>query len=306
MKMKIAIGGKKGSGKDTVSDWLCQECRNIKKISFLDPIYEILNFSQDTCNLPRNKDNQFLEFIEDWGRKQNTNLWLDLTLKKANSIDEDVVISDIRYKNELDKLNDDGWITIKIVRTSIDENRVGTENDLYNREIDSIPDNSWIHIIQNDSTIDDLYEKIDSIVSDFSQYESAMERNESAMERKYSDISCNSYNTLETCFDCSTFTRCIANHYCGCRDQPEYYGYYPEDDPYETAKQENTDQSEQVLSLDKSNFFFDLIQANSDKEWDWFYISANPNITWEIIQANPYKPWDWSGISSNLNIHGKL
>ena len=37
----------------------------------------------------------------------------------------------------------------------------------------------------------------------------------------------------------------------------------------------------------------DIINKNPDKEWDWYFISMNPNITWDIIESNPDKPWDW-------------
>jgi hypothetical protein len=39
--------------------------------------------------------------------------------------------------------------------------------------------------------------------------------------------------------------------------------------------------------------------ANPDHEWEWFYVSQNPNITWDIIQANPDHMWYWWCISSN-------
>ena len=44
---------------------------------------------------------------------------------------------------------------------------------------------------------------------------------------------------------------------------------------------------------------WNIIQTNSDKDWDWCGISCNPNITWDIIQDNPDKNWDWYTISYN-------
>ena len=35
--------------------------------------------------------------------------------------------------------------------------------------------------------------------------------------------------------------------------------------------------------------------------WDWYGLSANPNMTWEIILKNLDKPWDWAGLSQNPN-----
>ena len=49
------------------------------------------------------------------------------------------------------------------------------------------------------------------------------------------------------------------------------------------------------------------ILDNPDKDWDWYYISSNPNITMKDILDIPDKPWDWywnwgEAISFNPNI----
>jgi len=51
-----------------------------------------------------------------------------------------------------------------------------------------------------------------------------------------------------------------------------------------------------------SNITWNIIRENPDKPWDWGWISWNPNITWDIIIENPDKPWEWEGISDNPNI----
>jgi hypothetical protein len=43
-----------------------------------------------------------------------------------------------------------------------------------------------------------------------------------------------------------------------------------------------------------------MIEALSDKPWDWIAISENPYLTMEIIEVSPYKPWDWRWISNYL------
>ena len=44
------------------------------------------------------------------------------------------------------------------------------------------------------------------------------------------------------------------------------------------------------------------ILNNPDKPWDWYYFSANSNITMSDVLNNPDKPWDWSRLSENKNI----
>ena len=48
--------------------------------------------------------------------------------------------------------------------------------------------------------------------------------------------------------------------------------------------------------------FFEFVMENPDKPWNWYWLSANPNITMEIVAANPDAPWDWSWLSANPNI----
>jgi hypothetical protein len=47
---------------------------------------------------------------------------------------------------------------------------------------------------------------------------------------------------------------------------------------------------------------WELVQANPGKEWHYYCLSENPNITWEIVQTNPNKPWNYGQLSSNPNI----
>ena len=51
-----------------------------------------------------------------------------------------------------------------------------------------------------------------------------------------------------------------------------------------------------------SNKLFGFIESQSDKPWNWQWISCNPNITIETIEAHLDKPWDWYYISRNPNI----
>ena len=48
--------------------------------------------------------------------------------------------------------------------------------------------------------------------------------------------------------------------------------------------------------------FWKFIEDNPDKEWNWYYLSLNPTITFDIVIAYPDKPWDWNGLSQNPNI----
>ena len=48
--------------------------------------------------------------------------------------------------------------------------------------------------------------------------------------------------------------------------------------------------------------FWNVIEDNIDKPWDWSQLSANPNITFDIVLSNLDKHWDWVHLSINPNI----
>ena len=43
----------------------------------------------------------------------------------------------------------------------------------------------------------------------------------------------------------------------------------------------------------------DFMMKHSDKDWDWKYISSNPNITMNMVEKYIDKPWDWHELSKN-------
>jgi len=46
----------------------------------------------------------------------------------------------------------------------------------------------------------------------------------------------------------------------------------------------------------------DLVKANLHKNWSWYGLSMNPNITWQDVQNNPELPWSWE----QLSLHPEL
>ena len=68
------------------------------------------------------------------------------------------------------------------------------------------------------------------------------------------------------------------------------------------SRLQRTQQFNKKVEKQWAQKYWDFIQENPDKPWNWMYISKNPNITWDIIKENPDKPWDWMYISMNPNI----
>ena len=56
------------------------------------------------------------------------------------------------------------------------------------------------------------------------------------------------------------------------------------------------------MTIYYTNHLEKLLKLYPDKEWDYKYLSQNPNITWDNVQNNPDKPWNYYWLSSNPNI----
>lgn len=150
-------------GKDTACDYFVKTAGAVK-LSFAQPIYDIMHFAQDTCGFTREKDRPFLQYIgSEWGRAKNENVWVAVMENKIKSLplSTPIVVSDCRFPNEVAALRKLGFKIIKIERPEA--------NALLNKEI-SIANHAsetslldykdWDCIIDNNSTLDDFYSKL--------------------------------------------------------------------------------------------------------------------------------------------------
>ena len=53
------------------------------------------------------------------------------------------------------------------------------------------------------------------------------------------------------------------------------------------------------MTTNWNQYFFNFIVKYSDKHWDWWSLSENPNITWDIVETNLDKSWNWKLLSEN-------
>jgi hypothetical protein len=156
--MKIAFGFKMRSGKDTCVDYLISKHGGCK-ISFAKPLYKALYTVQDIFNLPQEKDRQFLLMIGDWARQKDDNIFVNLALN--NSLIGNKFCSDLRFLIEYNALKKDGWICIKVNRnTGLPPSEHKSET-----ELDILKDEDWDYIIDNNGTLEELYDKLDTIIA---------------------------------------------------------------------------------------------------------------------------------------------
>ena len=169
--MKIAFGYKMRSGKDTCAKYLIDKYGG-EKISFSKFVYDIMYYAQSICGLKTEKDRKFLQWIgTEWGRKQDPDLWLNLTMKDISETyknyetceNENVNLycTDVRFINEFQRLKKEGWHMIKIHR---DMSESVETSHISECELDSVNDDEWDFVIANNGSLKKLYNKLDEII----------------------------------------------------------------------------------------------------------------------------------------------
>jgi len=110
--MKLAIHGKMCSGKTTLSNFIINYLihhKNItlKKVAFADKVY---NIAYDLFNM-KTKSRELLQAIGTKMREIDEDIWIKYVL---NNNDDNIIVDDLRYPNELNALKQAGFILIKL------------------------------------------------------------------------------------------------------------------------------------------------------------------------------------------------
>ena len=107
--MKIAICGKMCSGKTTIANYIMRTFSGYKKYSFgqkvKDLCVELFNMKE--------KDRSLLIKFANSMREIDSNVWINQVLKVTKG-EDNCIIDDVRYQNEVDALIKDGWSFIQI------------------------------------------------------------------------------------------------------------------------------------------------------------------------------------------------
>ena len=184
--MIIGLAGKKGSGKDTIAEYLCAQYGFIN-YGFGDPIKEIgrIMFDFTDEQLYGNKkeiiDSKWgitpRDFFQKFGTEYGQfimpehfpsvfdditprqfwvkRFWIWYSKEKKRNPELKVVISDVRFVHEFNFIKEKGGYILKVVRDL--EN---VDNHLSETELDELSTDEYNYIIYNNSSREDLYEKI--------------------------------------------------------------------------------------------------------------------------------------------------
>lgn len=183
--MLVGVLGKKRHGKDTISDHLIQ-MHNFVPITLAEPLKEacraLFGFTDEQLygDLKEDIDSYWnvsprtvFQFIgTDVFRKQidqilpdvGDKFWVVLIKKKILDIQKDnpnanIVVTDVRFKNEVDMIKSLGGIIIKVDRPSINL----FDSHISEKEIDMI--DNYDKLIVNDKEIVDLHNRVDEFMN---------------------------------------------------------------------------------------------------------------------------------------------
>lgn len=182
-RVKIALVGKAGSGKDTVAGIL-KEQYDIETMALADPIYTIAN---DLFKM-KEKDRQLLRDIGKSLREIDDYIFIKYLVDRVNNTSKDIIVTDVRILKEYNRLRNQGFKFIILetnnenryerlkLRDNIVEytmyDKINLENDptelgvlLVSEEIKSNGDG--YKIINNNGDMDSLRKQVISIYKEF-------------------------------------------------------------------------------------------------------------------------------------------
>jgi hypothetical protein len=187
--MIIGVLGEKRHGKDTIGDYLVSKY-GFTKESFAKPVKDIaktifgFNDEQLYGDLKETIDpiwnvtpRKVMQIIgTEIGQQDLINritelswvgrhIWVHSLFNRLRN-DLNYVITDVRFQHEVDRIKEEGGIVIKVVRPSL----ITDNMDLHPSEAELRSIDNYTYLIENDSTINSLYEQIDVLYNFFNKW----------------------------------------------------------------------------------------------------------------------------------------
>lgn len=107
--MKIAICGKMCSGKSTLANYIMRSFPGHTKYAFADKVKDLCS---DLFQM-KGKDRPLLINFANKMREIDPDVWINQVLQKTKG-NQNCIIDDVRYQNEVDALIQDGWTFIHL------------------------------------------------------------------------------------------------------------------------------------------------------------------------------------------------
>lgn len=174
--MIIGITGKAGSGKNLCSEIIEKQLKSVESLAFAEPLKEaakiLFNFNDNQLHNLKEKEEidtrwdksprQIFQWLGGLLRKDiDKNFFIEhMKQRIENSYAHFIVVTDVRFLNELELIKSMGGKVIKIVRPNAKTTEYS--DDVSEKGID---DELVDVLIINDGTVEDLSDKIKEILN---------------------------------------------------------------------------------------------------------------------------------------------
>jgi hypothetical protein len=210
--MILGVTGLIGSGKDTIADYLVTE-HGFKRVSFAaslkDAVAAVFGWDREMLEGTSKQSRQWREEVDTWWATRlnmpqltprwvlqnwgtdvlrnnfHTDIWVASFENKLRQTEDNVVITDCRFGNEVDAIKNAGGTTCRVFRgqhpdwyqAAIDYNRGPNGNEVWalsKLKLDranvhaseySSVGLKYDHFVQNDGTIDELHVQVNRLLN---------------------------------------------------------------------------------------------------------------------------------------------
>jgi len=186
--MLIGLSGKAGSGKSTVTRYLNDKGFGTRK--FAGPLKAMIAALLEQQGVSPETTPDFIEghlkeiptdylagrspryamqtLGTEWGRGLiSQNFWVDAAMKQIVPGDGDIIFDDVRFPNEALAIRRAGGVVVNVVRPALDPVEAHSSEE-------ALADFAFNYVIYNDSTMNKLYERIDTFLRWYAERMTAM------------------------------------------------------------------------------------------------------------------------------------
>ena len=173
--MRIALSGLKRSGKDTIGSYLIQNY-GCKRFAFADEVKRLARELFPEEFVQNDKPVDLLQWLGNTMRQRNPDVWINRLSTKILLTKDPVpnlVVTDVRYPNEVQALKKLGFIIVKVqvpVEVSVERckaTEVNFTEELLLHESEQLAQSNeqyYDYIIDNTGTLEELYRKVEEMV----------------------------------------------------------------------------------------------------------------------------------------------
>jgi len=169
-----AISGKCGSGKSTVGRIISSRL-GLLEVAFADNLKKVVEiitgeYPHDKTKLVKNLDmtnGQLLQCVGETMRTIDKDIWIKSLIVNSTGSDTSVVITDLRYPNELHALQEafpDELVTIRVNRPDSQRAKFTGNRDPNHPSETGLDSATFDYTIENDADYQDLLKKVTEII----------------------------------------------------------------------------------------------------------------------------------------------